>query len=382
MADSSLPIYLDHNASTAVLPEVLDAMLPWLQGQFGNPSSSHAYGLLNRKAIELAREQVGALIGCEPRELFFTSGGTEANNLAIRGIAAANPVRRRIITSLIEHPATLEPCAFLESNGYHVYRAPVDDKGRVIADAVSAACTEKVLLITVMHSNSETGTLQPIRELSDLAHECGALIHSDAAQSVGKVPVSVKQSEIDLLSIAGHKLYAPKGVGAIFVRSGTAIEPLVRGAGHENGLRPGTENVAFIVGLGQACAIALRDMETEYMRVQSLRDRLWDQLCEAIPNIELNGDLLDRLPNTLNIRFPDVSGNRLLEACPEVAASTGSACHSTGESASSVITAMGISEHEALGSVRLSLGRLTTQLEIDEASTALISAWRALTSGG
>ena len=380
MADSLLPIYLDHNASTPVLPEVLETMLPYLRDRFGNPSSTHHFGRLTRQAVEHAREQVAALIDCDPAELYFTSGGTEANNLAIRGIAAANPARKHIIASVIEHPATLEPCAYLERKAYSVSHATVDSKGRVAPAAIHEALSDDSLLVTIAHANSETGTLQPIGELSDLAHRHGALMHSDAAQSVGKVPVSVRQEQVDLLSIAGHKLYAPKGVGALYVRTGTAIEPVVRGAGHEKGLRPGTENVAFIAGLGKACAIALEDLDEESKRIQRLRDRFWNHLAEAIPGIEQNGDTENRLPNTLNVRFPGVSGNALLEATPSIAASTGSACHSAGESASSVITAMGIPEEIALGSVRLSLGRCNTQDEIDQAATALITSWKKLTS--
>ena len=378
MANVSLPIYLDHNASTPILPEVLDAMLPYLRDRYGNPSSTHHYGRVTRQAVELARQQVAALIDCEPEELYFCSGGTEANNIAIRGAAAARPDRRRIITSVIDHPATLEPCAFLERNGYSVYRAPVDGLGRVRADDVTAALSTEMLLLTIMHANSETGTLQPIQELSEAAHRYGALIHSDAAQSAGKVPVSVRREQVDLMSIAGHKLYAPKGIGALYVRAETQLEPLVRGAGHEKGLRPGTENVAFIAGLGKACEIALKDIDDESRRIQRLRDQLWRLLAESIPDMKLNGDPENRLPNTLNVRFPVVSGNELLEACPTVAASTGSACHASGESASAVITAMGVPESEAIGSVRLSLGRQNTPEQITQAAKALITTWQKL----
>jgi len=376
MANASLPIYLDHNASTPILPEVLDAMLPYLRDRYGNPSSAHHYGRVSRQAVELARQQVATLIECEPDELYFTSGGTEANNLAIRGAAAARPDRRCIVTSVIEHPATLEPCAFLQRNGYRVYHAPVDTLGRVSPVDVTAALSTEVLLLTIMHANSETGTLQPIDELSGAAREFGALIHSDAAQSVGKVPVSVRREQVDLMSIVGHKLYAPKGIGALYVRAGTKLEPLVRGASHEKGLRPGTENVAFIAGLGKACEIAMKDMDEEGQRIRRLRNQLWTLLAESIPDMKLNGDPENRLPNTLNVRFPAVSGNDLLTACPSVAASTGSACHANGESASAVITAMGIPESEAIGSVRLSLGRQNTPEQITQAATALITAWQ------
>jgi cysteine desulfurase len=381
MKNSQLPIYLDHNAGTPILPEVVDAMLPYLREHFGNPSSAHAYGKTMHAALERAREQVARLIECSPAELYFTSGGTEANNLAIRGVCAAVPDRRHILTSVIEHPATAEPCAWLEQQGYTVFRAPVDDAGRVEVKRVQEGLGDdssgkKWALVSVMHANSETGTLQAIAEIADMAHAVGALMHTDAAQSCGKIRVSVQHEKVDLLSIAGHKLYAPQGVGALFVRSGTAIKPVVIGAGHEHGLRPGTENIASIVGLGQACEIARLSLAEEGKRVKGLRDRLWGLLSEAIPDIALNGYPAERLPNTLNVRFPGVSGNALLAACPGIAASTGSACHESGDSASEVILAMGIPESEAIGSVRLSLGRSNTAEQIEHAATQLIKAWR------
>lgn len=380
MKNSQQPIYLDHNAGTPILPEVVDAMLPYLREHFGNPSSTHAYGKTMHAAVERAREQVSRLIDCIPNELYFTSGGTEANNLAIRGVCAAVPDRRHILTSVIEHPATAEPCAWLEEQGYTVFRAPVDDAGRVMAERVQEVLGQdgsgkNWALVSVMHANSETGTLQAIAEIADMAHAVGALMHTDAAQSCGKIRVSVQREKVDLLSIAGHKLYAPQGVGALFVRSGTAIKPVVIGAGHEHGLRPGTENVASIVGLGQACEIARLSLEEEGERVKALRDRLWSLLVEAIPDIALNGYPAERLPNTLNVRFPGASGNALLAACPGIAASTGSACHESGDSASDVILAMGIPESEAIGSVRLSLGRSNTSEQIKLAATQLIKAW-------
>lgn len=378
MAEISNPIYLDHNASTPVLPEVIDAMLPFLSEHFGNPSSPHPYGRTMRQAVDRARERVAALIGCRPLEVFFTSGGTEANNLAIRGVAAAGQGRNGIVTSVIEHPATTGPCAELERMGFQISRIPVDGHGLVEVEKIREAVSSDTLLVTVMHANSETGTLQPIRRISTIAHADGALVHSDAAQSLGKIEVSVLDDDVDLLSIAGHKLYAPQGVGALYVRDGTPIEPLLLGAGHERGLRPGTENVAAIAGLGQACAIARRDLTEESARVAELRDRLWHGLSDQVPAIALNGHPNERLPNTLNVRFPGVSGNALLAACPDIAASTGSACHSGGEEASAVILAMGIPESEASGSVRLSIGRRNTVDEIDHAVGILVSAWRQL----
>ncbi len=376
MKHSRFPIYLDNNASTPVLPEVVDAMLPYLREHFGNPSSNHVYGRTMHDAVERAREQAARLIECSPGEIFFTSGGTEANNLAIRGVAAAIPARRHIVTSVIEHPATAGPCAWLENQGYRVSRVPVDGAGRVLPERVRESLEQETALVTIMHANSETGTLQPIAEIAGLAHSAGALVHTDAAQSCGKVRVSTRHEKVDLLSIAGHKLYAPQGVGILFVRVGTPIKPLVIGAGHEHGLRPGTENVASIVGLGQACEVASHSLVEEGERMIRLRDRLWSLLREAIPDITLNGYPAERLPNTLNVRFPGVAGNTLLAACPAIAASTGSACHESGDSASEVILAMGIPESEAIGSVRLSLGRLNTREEIDLAATELIRAWK------
>ncbi len=379
MKKTGLPVYLDHNASTPVLPVVVDAMLPYLREHFGNPSSTHVYGKTLREAVERAREQVARLIDCTPEEVFFTSGGTEANNLAIRGLAAAKPDRRHILTSVIEHPATAGPCVWLEQHGYTVFRAPVDETGRVVLERVREHLGQETALVTIMHANSETGMLQPIPEIADMAHAAGSLIHIDAAQSCGKIIVSIIREKVDLLSIAGHKLYAPKGVGALFVRGGTLIKPLVIGADHERGLRPGTENVASIVGLGQACETARHSLAKEGERVSRLRDRLWGLLREAVPGIAMNGCPGDRLPNTLSVRFPGVSGNALLASCPGIAASTGSACHEGGDSASEVILAMGIPEAEAIGTVRLSLGRQNTREEIEVAAARLIKAWTKLT---
>jgi cysteine desulfurase len=380
MLNSDNPFYLDYNATTPLLPEVLDAMLPYLREHFGNPSSGHLYGRRARDAIELARAEVAALIGCDSGEIIFTSGGTEANNLAIRGMAAGSS-RRRVVTSAVEHPATAHPVTWLERQGWDIVRVGVDADGRVDVRALGTAITDATALVTIMHSNNETGVLQPVRDAARLAHRAGACVHTDAAQSVGKVPVDVRSIDVDLLSIAGHKLYAPKGIGALYVRHGVLLEPLTRGAGHERGLRPGTENVPSIVGLGAACVIAQRDLDDESARVRRLRDRLWSQLAAAIPGIALNGHAEARLPNTLNVRFPRVSATALLTVTPEIAASTGSACHAGGETASEVLLAMAIPAVEALGSVRLTLGRATTADVVDKASYALVTAWRNLTLG-
>ena len=371
-------IYLDHNATTPVLPEVVEAMLPYLRERFGNPSSGHAFGRAAREAVEKARGAVAALLGCDAEEILFTSGGTESNNLAIRGVAEARPERRHVVTSSIEHPAVAAPCAWLERHGWRVTRAGVDTEGRVRLDEVVAAVGEDAALVTIMHANNETGVLQPVTDVARAARECGAVVHTDAAQSVGKVPVSVGSLGVDLLSVAGHKLYAPKGVGALYVRHGTPLRPFALGAGHEGGLRPGTENVASIVGLGVACDRAAHDLDVEAGRVRALRDELWERLRTAVPGLALNGHPTERLPNTLNVRFPGVSGAAVLDAAPGVAASTGSACHEGHEQAPAVIVAMGVPPREALGALRLTLGRGTTGADVERVAVALAGAWRSV----
>ena len=373
---AELPIYLDHNATTPVLPDVVDAMLPYLREHFGNPSSSHLYGQTAQAAVTRARAQVAGLIGCDENEIVFTSGGTEANNLAIRGVCEARDDRRHVVTTVIEHPATEKPCAWLEQHGWRLTRIGVDSNGRARVNEARAAAGADTALLTVMHSNNETGVLQPIVDLTSLAHECGAVIHTDAAQSIGKVPVNVRELGVDLLSVAGHKLYAPKGIGALYVRRGTPLRPFVLGAGHEHGLRPGTENVAFIVGLGLACELAAWGLDDVAARMQRLRDELWERLVGEIPDLQLNGDRARRLPNTLSVRFPRVSGNEVLAGAAAVAASTGSACHAGHESAPGVILAMGVSEAEAIGTIRLTLGRDTTADDVSRAADALIGSWR------
>ncbi|MBN8611205.1 MAG: cysteine desulfurase [Deltaproteobacteria bacterium] len=373
------PIYLDHNATTPLLPEVVDAMLPYLREHFGNPSSGHVYGARARAAVARARDQVAALLGCDADEIVFTSGGTEANNLAIRGVAEALEARSHIVTTVIEHPATARPCLWLEKHERSVTRIGVDSDGRTRVEDARAAVDGDTALVTVMHSNNETGVLQPVAELASLAHGAGALVHTDAAQSLGKVAVRVRELDVDLLSVAGHKLYAPKGVGALYVKRGTPLVPFVLGASHERGLRPGTENVASIVGLGAACEAVGRDLDEAAARMTMLRDELWSRLRSAIPVLALNGHRALRLPNTLNVRFPRASGSGVLEGAPEIAASTGSACHEGHESASAVILAMGVAPEEALGSVRLSLGRTTTEDDVVRAADALVRSWRGMT---
>jgi cysteine desulfurase len=360
------------------LPEVVDAMLPYLREHFGNPSSGHLFGRRARDGVARAREQVAALLGCSPDEIVFTSGGTEANNLAIRGTTEARSDRRHVVTSVVEHPATASPCCWLERHGWRVSWIAADADGRVKVEEVDVALGADTALVTIMHANNETGVLQPIADVARAAHRHGAIVHTDAAQSLGKIPVDVNALDVDLLSVAGHKFYAPKGVGALFVRRGTPLAPFTRGAGHERGIRPGTENVASIVGLGVASDIARRDLSAWTARVRELRDQFWTLLRERIPGLVLNGHVIERLPNTLNVRFPGVSGTALLTATPEIAASTGSACHDGHESPSTVVLAMGVPAAEAIGSVRLTLGRGTTREDITRAADALSNAWRAI----
>ncbi len=373
---SETPIYLDHNATTPLHPTVLEAMLPFLREDFGNPSSGHVFGQRAKRGVERAREQVAALLGCQPEEILFTSGGTEANNLAIRGLLERSATRRHVVTSAVEHPATARPCDALERQGIVVTRLPVDATGRVEPATARTFVRSDTALVTIMLAQNEVGSLMPVKALADLAHERGALLHTDAAQAVGKIEARVAELGADLLSVAGHKLYAPKGVGALFVRRGVSLAPVLLGAGHERGLRPGTENVASIVGLGAACELAATHLSAEATRQRGLRDRLWGGLCAAVPDLVLNGHPSERLPNTLNVSFPRARGSAVLAAAPEIAASTGSACHEGGETASGVLLAMGIDEATALGAVRLSLGRGTTVAEIDEAVRRQTAAWQ------
>ncbi|MGC8625473.1 MAG: cysteine desulfurase family protein, partial [Phycisphaerae bacterium] len=347
------PIYMDYNATTPVLPEVLNSMLPFLRKQFGNPSSDHAYGRPARAAVERARGQVAELLRCAADEIVFTSGGTEANNLAIRGVMELSIDRRHIVTSVVEHPATVQPCAWLESQGIEVTRVPVNRTGHVEEQSVRAALRPDTALVTIMLAQNETGAVMPVARIAELAHRHGAVIHTDAAQAIGKIPVHVDRLQVDLLSIAGHKLYAPKGIGTLYVRGGTFVAPLIRGAGQERGLRPGTENVPYIVGLGVACELAAKNLLAESHRQRELRDELWRLLRADIAGLKLVGGKGPRLPNTLNICFPDVLGSAVLAAAPEIAASTGSACHAGDEHASAVLLAMGIPVAVALGAVRL-----------------------------
>jgi cysteine desulfurase len=373
-------VYLDHNATTPVDPAVLDAMLPFLGVEFGNPSSAHALGRRAKAALEKARAEVAALIGAAADEIVFTGGGTEASNLAIRGGVRLRPGRRGIVTTAVEHPATAEPCALLERDGWRVTRIAPRADGRIDADAARAVVDAGTALVTLIHAQNEIGTLQPVAAVAAAARAASALVHTDAAQSLGKVPVDVDALGVDLLTIAGHKLYAPKGIGALYVRRGVALPPLVVGAGQERGVRPGTENVAFAVGLGAACRLAAEALAGAEATRQRAR-RLFDRLAAAVPGIALVGDPADGLPNTVTVLFPGVSGRALLAACPGVLASTGSACHADHEDPSAVLTALGIGRAAALGMVRLSLGRATTEADVDAAADRLADVWARLAHG-
>ncbi len=377
------PIYLDYNATTPLDPEVVAAMLPYLEQHFGNPSSSHTYGHAAKEAHEQARARVAALLGCAPDEVIFTSGGSESDNQAIKGIAFARQEQgNHIITSQIEHPAVLNTCRYLETrHGFEVTYLPVDKDGLVDPASLEAAITARTILITLMHANNEVGTLEPLIEIGGVARRYGIAFHTDAAQSVGKVRVDVEELGVDLLTIAGHKLYAPKGVGALYIRRGTALEPLIHGAGHENGRRAGTENVPYAVALGRACALAREQLAGQTERWLSLRERLLNGLVARVGPVKMNGHPERRLPNTLNICVPGVVGEEVLARTPEVAASTGSACHAGLTEPSSVLLAMGIEPALALGALRLSLGRWTTAEEIDRAVDHLSNAILALRNG-
>ena len=373
--------YLDYNATTPVDPAVFEAMLPYLSGgiagAYGNPSSSYELGHRTHDAVAIAREQVARLLGCPPETIVFTGGGSEANNLALKGVAERG-TRRHLIISAVEHPAVLEVCRYLERHGFRVTVVPVDSTGLVDPGDVAKAIGRHTLLVSVMHANNEVGTIQPIREIAEAAHSQGALVHTDAAQSVGKISTRVGDLGVDLLTVAGHKLYAPKGVGCLYVRPGLELEPLVHGASQESGRRAGTENVAYVVGLGAAAEIAARQLAVEEPRLCGIRDRLHARLAESAGPLKLNGHPEHRLPNTLNVSFLGVDGRGLLAAVPEIAASLGSACHSDRVEPSPVLRAMGVSDAAALGAVRLSLGRYSTDEGVELAAAALIRGARSL----
>ncbi|MFP4979193.1 cysteine desulfurase family protein [Paenibacillus sp. CN-4] len=357
-------IYLDYNATTPIDPAVAEAMLPYLYGDFGNPSSSHRLGSSAKQALEHARGQVAGMLHAESSEIVFTSGGSESNNMAIKGAALTfKPKGRHIITTVIEHPSVLNPCRFLEKNGYRVTYLPVDRYGAVDLDELERAFTPETILVTVMHSNNETGTLQPIRDIARLCRSRGVFFHTDASQSAGKVPLNVQELGVDALTLAGHKVYAPKGIGALYLAGGQRLEPLIHGAGHEQGRRAGTENVLLAAGLGAACELAAR---TDSAPVGELAAYFYGELQRRYGGrLQLNGHPEQRLPNTLNLSILGTDGQQLLGSLQEVAASTGSACHSGTTEMSPVLSAMGVSEPAGRAAIRFSLGRYTTREEID-----------------
>ncbi|NLB93177.1 MAG: cysteine desulfurase [Bacteroidales bacterium] len=368
------PIYLDYNATTPIAPEVAEEMLPYIQAHFGNPSSSYAIGRLNKEAIEKARMQVANLIVASSEEIIFTSGGTESNNHAIRGAVFANQHKgKHVITSQVEHPAVTEVCNFLEKQGYEITPLPVDSFGKVNPEDVDKSIRPDTVLISIMHANNEVGTIQSIAEIGAIAKENNTVFHTDAAQSVGKIETDVNETGVDLLSIAGHKLYAPKGIGVLYIRNGVKLENLIFGAGQERGLRPGTENIPYIVALGKACELAKENLEPNSQHMFQMRQRLLNGLKEKCRTaIKLNADLENCLPNTLSIAFENVDAHTLASlAGKKVLFSTGSACHADSVEISPVLKAMQINPRIAAGTVRLSTGKYTTIEEVDYAVVAI-----------
>ncbi|MFA9370298.1 MAG: cysteine desulfurase family protein [Labilibaculum antarcticum] len=372
------PIYLDYNATTPIAPEVADAMFPYLKGFFGNPSSSHFYGRQSKEAVDKARKQVALLLNCEAGELIFTSGGSESNNYALKGYAFANQDKgKHIITSSIEHPAITEVCKFLETEGFEVTYLPVDETGRVQLSDVKKAIRKDTILISIMYANNEVGTLQPISEISKLAKGNNIVVHSDCAQAVGKVPVNVQELGVDLLSIAGHKLYGPKGIGALYIREGIKLQKLIHGADHERNLRAGTENVLEIVGLGRAAELAMEDEDIRMRHEKNLIKRLRNNLAQ-LSDVQFNGNSDFCLPNTLSASFKNLHVNEILKRMKNVAASAGAACHTDSISVSATLEAMHVPIEYAMGTIRFSVGRFTTKTEIDLASNEIIGVVKSL----
>ena len=362
------PVYLDYNATTPVDPSVAEAMLPYIYEHFGNPSSGHLYGRNANEGVNAARNQVAEMLGCHADELIFTSGGTESNNYAIKGALAANRSRGdHMITSAVEHPAVIEVCKFLEAQGYRVTYLPVDQYGMVDPRQVEEAITPQTTLISIMHANNEVGTIEPIEEIAEIAHRHGVLLHADCAQSVGKIPARVDDLGVDLLSIAGHKLYAPKGIGALYIRDGISLEKQVHGAGHEGDWRAGTENVIHMAALGRACELIRHNLPEYQRHTANMRDRLEAGLTAVFGETRINGHPSKRLPNTSSVSFRRVEANTVLAEMEDLAASAGAACHSDRVEVSSVLEAMGIPLDYAMGTLRFSVGRFTTAEEIDRA---------------
>lgn len=369
------PLYLDYNGTTPVDPRCVEAMVPLLRDGFGNPSSGHAFGRRARAAVDGARGALADLLGCAPDEVLLTSGGSESNNHALKGLCWARRDRgRHVVTTAVEHPAVLEPLRWLERQGWELTVVGVDAHGRVDPDRVIAALRPDTVLVSVMHANNEVGTLQPVAETAAACRARGVAVHCDAAQTVGKIPVRVDDLGVDLLSLAGHKLYAPKGVGALYVRRGVALENLMHGAGQEGGRRAGTENVVLAAGLGRAAELAAADLADEGPRLAALRDRLAARLRERVPDLVVHGHPRERLPNTLSAAFPGRLAASLQAACPGLACSAGAACHDVGAEPSAVLTAMGVAPELAAGTLRLSLGRFTRAEDVEAAAGMLAAA--------
>ena len=372
-------IYLDYNATTPIAPEVSNAMMPFVKEEFGNPSSSYSLGIRAKQAVEKARGQVAELLGCRAVEIIFTSGGSESNNMVLKGAALSLRSRgRHIITTAIEHPAIFNPALFLMENGWDVTFLPVNRSGSVDPDDVKKAIRKDTVLISVMHANNETGTIQPLQEIGRISREHEIFFHTDAAQSIGKIKTDINDLCVDFLTISGHKLYAPKGIGALYIRNGIEIVPLIHGGGQENGRRAGTENVILNVALGEACELAGKHLEDYTARVTALRDRLHDKIIADVPKAVLNGHPENRLPNTLNLSFPGKIGEEILAEIPELCASTGSACKDRSVTISHVLAAMGVSRETGMGALRLTLGRPTTEEEVDQAAEWIIKAAKGL----
>jgi cysteine desulfurase len=380
-------IYLDYNATTPCDPRVVEKMHPYFDELFANPANGyHRWGRLAARAVEDAREQIGALINAAPREIIFTAGATESNNLAILGVArmARSHERRRIVTTAVEHKAVLLPCKRLAEEGFDLVILPVDEHGCVRLEAAQAAINDETLLVSVQAANNEIGTIQPIAEIAEIAHAHGALVHCDAAQAVGKIPVDVDHLDVDLLSASAHKLYGPKGIGCLYVRGGTrsiALEPLLYGGGQEHGLRSGTTNVPGAVGFGEACAIAQTELSQEMVRLQSLRDAIEAALQAEIPTLRINGRSAARLPNTSSLTFPGVDADALLLNLPGLMLGTGSACTSGAVEPSHVLTAIGLSRELASRSVRMSIGRFTKEDDLAAIVMHIVSIFTSFSVG-
>ena len=372
------PIYLDYNATTPIDSQVAEAMLPYIHGLYGNPSSGHAFGLEARAGVDRARYQVASMLGCHDDEVLFTSGGTESDNHAIKGVAGAYRAKgNHFITSNIEHPAVEEVCRYLEIQGFEVTYLPVDGHGLIDPQQVEDAITDRTILVTIMHANNEVGTIQPIREIADIAHRRGAVMHSDCAQSIGKIPVDVDDLGVDLLTIAGHKLYAPKGIGVLYIRRGVEIEKFMHGADHEMGRRAGTENIILEAGLGIACQLIEQNLDGYIQHMSQMRDRLEAGLQREIPGVRVNGHPEKRLPNTSSVSFKDQEANTILDKLHSVAASAGAACRAGRIDVSAVLKAMNLPIEYAMGTIRLSVGRHTTEEEIDRAVQEIADVIRA-----